>query len=161
MSTISLDGLPSFIGGLFKEYRERQKKGLLEAALKGTSWIKSELIPGIKPFQPSDRGSFKAGWNFKPTDNGAEIFNPVPHAPFINFGVRASNVKVIGPHLEEWVRRKGIADGNDIPRVAWAIAMVLRRKGIFQNEQFRITERASKYLVDVVSSEVAKAIERG
>lgn len=160
MTTIKLtpDQLASSLGRLFKSYREAQKRGLVNAAMKGHSWIITKLIPSIEP-KPFDTGAFRAGWNFKVIDTGAIIYNPVPHAPFINFGV--PKPRVSAKHLVEWVVRKRIADAKDAPRVAWLIAKSINKRGLFMSPQFRITQRAvDEFLVQEVATQVAAELAK-
>lgn len=161
MTTIAIDKLGGAFGKLFKSFGVAQRKGLISAAMKGQSWIVSNLLPTLSP-PPFDMGAFRAGWNIKPTETGAIIFNPVPHAVFINFGVPAENVRVTGPMLVEWVRRKGFVDGDENPlQVAWRVAMAVRRKGLFMDPQYRITERAvNEFLIEEVPRQIAAELQK-
>lgn len=159
MTTIAIDKLSAAFGRMFQGFRAAQRKGLLSAALKGQSWIVSTLLPTLNP-PPFDMGTFRAGWNHKPTEDGAIIYNPVPHASFINFGVPPDRVRVTGPMLLEWVTRKGIGGDNPL-QVAWGVANRLRQRGIFMDPQYRITERAvNEYLKTEVPLEIARELRK-
>lgn len=161
MTTITIDKLGGAFGKMFKSFGVAQRKGLISAAMAGHSWIVSKLIPTLEP-PPFDTGLFKAGWNIKPTDTGAIIFNPVPHAVFINFGVPAERVRVTGPMLVEWVQRKGFVDADEDPlQVAWRIAKALRKKGLFMDPQYRITERTvNEFLIQEVPKHIVAELQK-
>jgi len=87
--------------------------------------IKTSLIPGASPHAPIDRGIFRASWKsrgalayaggggYADTSVGLTIYSTAPHAPFIEYGVRAGNVKVgkkMIDALTEWALRKGLVD---------------------------------------------------
>jgi hypothetical protein len=159
MTTIKIDRLSAAFGRMFESYRAAQKRGLLNAAIKGQSWIVTKILPSIEPYPPFDMGAFRAGWNFKATEDGAIIFNPVPHAPFINFGV--PKPRVSGRHLVEWVIRKNIADSKNAPRVAWLIARKINARGLFTDPQFRITQRVvDEFLVKEVAAQIVAELQK-
>lgn len=159
MTTIKLDRLSAAFGRMFKSYRAAQKRGLLNAAMRGQSWIVTRILPSISPYPPFDTGAFRAGWNFMSTDSGAIIYNPVPHAVFIDQGVR--NPRVSASHLIEWVTRKGIASDAEAPRVAWLIARKINSRGLFLDPQFRITKRVvDEFLVSEVAKQVADELRK-
>lgn len=140
------------------------------AALQVVEDIQTRLIPGAKP-PPVDRGVYRAGWRMRPKKWGAEVANAVPHAGFIEHGVRGSNVKpgrkMIGA-LTAWVKRKGIAKGKGkgaaaaARGMAFAIANSMRKKGIFnRGKGFSILARAllpvQRYIQRELKREMDKA----
>jgi hypothetical protein len=85
-------------------------RGMKSAALFGIQTIITKLIPQAKPHPPVDKGLYRAAWRVQ--DNGVdkpvEIVNNAPHALFIEYGVRASNVKIgrkMISALAEWSKR--------------------------------------------------------
>lgn len=145
-----------------KAIRDGARKGMLSAALRMVNIIQTQIIPSIVP-EPSARGHYKAGWRAgQESDDIAYYENTVPHAAFIEYGVRPSNVKVslkMVNALAEWVTIKGIASGPAATRIAWAIANGMQTKGIFGNG-LRVMERANKQLVSVLEEEVQREVER-
>lgn len=157
------------------------KAGLFSAALRGVQDIVTRIVPSRSP-QPIDRAIFNASWRAVQTSEGAAIENTAPHAPYIEFGVKAENVKAgrkMIDALTEWVIRKGIAPSGDVAfyggearRAAWAIAMSMKRKGIFRDgaglrilDQFN-RERRDKFIKAEVGREIrnlfrnAKALKK-
>ena len=127
---------------------------LMSTATRMVSAINTEIIPRIRPYPPVDRGLFRGGFRVKSlTKAKVLILNAVPHAPFVEYGVRAENIKpgrAMITALTAWVRRKGIgAKSSSIIRkgtpnqrlnkpdiatatgIAWAIATKMKKKGIF------------------------------
>jgi hypothetical protein len=152
------------------ELREGAKRGLLSAANRIVQEIQTRTIPEAVP-QPVARGLYRAGWRAQATDDGAEYFNPLPRAGLIEYGVRASNVKVgrtMITALADWVKVKGIATGTDALRMAFAIARTMAAsyrgqpggaKGIFKGTGLGIMKRANKILPRVVEEEVRREIQ--
>lgn len=95
-------------GPLAAQLRAAALKGLYAAALRAKRDIVSKVIPDKMP-KPVDRGIYRAGWQVEKLRNGAAIYNPVPHAAMIEFGVPAANVVISNKAqmaLAEWVQRK-------------------------------------------------------
>ncbi len=153
----------TFITHYRGKHREAALKGLHSAAMRAVQIIQTEIIPSRVP-QPVDRGLFRAGWRWKPESTGALIYNVEPHAAFVEFGVRAGNVK-IGKKmilaLAEWAVRKKLAEpGKKAIAAAWAIAKTMQRRGIFKGDGLRILEElVDVYLPDLVQEEIAAEIE--
>lgn len=166
--------------------RDAGKRGLLSAAVKIVGLIQHTIIPK-EPRQPVDRGLFRAGWRAEPTDKGADIVNSVPHALFVEEGVKAGNVKVgkkMIDALAEWVVRKGIAkkkalrtygparegkklrsvrgvDYGEARRIAWAIAMSMKKKGIFNGGRgLHILDKAMTMAPTIVREEVEREVRK-
>lgn len=141
------------------------KRAIVATAMKVVSVIQTEIIPMEDP-QPVDRGLYRAGWRFKKTGDGVEVFNTVPHAPMIEWGVRAENVKigrVMIDALEKWVIRKGIGDSKSARGIAFAIANKMKQRGVFNREGkkgLRILEKAVKkiprFLDDMFRAELRR-----
>jgi hypothetical protein len=143
------------------------RAGLLKAANRGLQVLITEIIPSRSP-QPVDRGTYRAGWKVEVIDpDRVAIMNPEPHAVFIEFGVRAENVKIGRAMLEalsEWAKRKGLAHTNqEAVGVAWAIAKAMQKKGIFNRNRpgLRILEElVTKRIDNILKEEVAREIQR-
>lgn len=129
-----------------KRYLERSLEKAATGAVQAAAMhvvedIQTKIIPE-EPRPPVDRGVYRAGWRAQPTQEGAMIVNAVPHAIFIEHGVRAENVKpgkAMITALSAWAQRKGIAGKGKSRQkqansIAWAIAHSMRRKGIFNRE---------------------------
>lgn len=135
------------------------KKGLLSAAHRAVQTIVSEIIPGLVP-QPVDRGFYRAGWRAEKTKKGAAIVNNQPHAVFIEYGVRAANVKpgrAMIAALTQWARRKGFEEPE---RAAWAIANKMRQRGIWGQKGLGVLALLEARLPAIIREEVAREIEK-
>lgn len=133
MVYIPLDQAGAFFQQLPEELRVAGIRGLHSAALRLQNVITTVIIPHRTP-QPVDRGVYRAGWRTVLEADGAVVENLEAHAIFIEYGVRAENVKIGRAMLEalqEWVARKGIASVAEAPKVAWAIAKAMQKRGIF------------------------------
>lgn len=133
-TVIDLKDAARFFQVKTEQARKAAKRGLLSAALRSVQVIVSEIIPSRVP-QPVDRGAFLAGWRAVETPDGAEIFNSAYHAPFIEEGVRGSNVKpgrAMIQALAAWAQRKGMAkDPVEARSMAFAMSKTMQRLGIF------------------------------
>lgn len=151
----------------------KTEKAMLEAVqaagLRVVEDIQTTLIPGAKP-PPVDRGRYRAGWRMRPKKWGAEIANTVPHAVFIEDGVRAKNVKPgrkMIDALTAWVKRKGIVSGRgkgaalEARGVAFAIARSMKKKGIFnRGKGFGILRRALLPVQGYIQRELKRAMAK-
>jgi len=84
-------------------------KGLLSAALQAKRDIVARVIPALGGQKPVDRGIYRAGWQVQRLPTGAAIYNAVPTASLVEYGVPANNVVAsTKAHvaLAEWVQRK-------------------------------------------------------
>jgi hypothetical protein len=150
--------------------RKAELAAVQGAALQVIEDIQTRLIPGARP-PPVDRGVYRAGWRMRPKKWGAEIANAVPHAGFIEDGVRGAHVKPgrkMIDALAAWAKRKGIVKGKGkgvavaARGMAFAIAQSMRKKGIFnRGKGFGILRRAllpvQKYIQRELKAEIAKA----
>jgi hypothetical protein len=149
----------------FEEMGRRMKtaalKGLFSAALRGVQVVITEIIPSRVP-QPVDRGIYRAGWKAMKLGGknpGAVIYNAEPHAALIEYGVRASNVKigrVMIAALAEWAKRKGFQDPE---RAAWGIAKKMQERGIFGQTGLGVLALLNARLPAIVREEVTREIE--
>lgn len=151
------------------------RRGLTSAAFRTLGVIQNEIIPAEQP-QPVDQGAYRAGWKVETTDRGADIVNSLPYAAVIEWGARPENVKIgreMIKALAEWAKRKGFAPAG-VPRggdpdkayesIAWAIAVSMKKKGIFVRNQvqgLRVGEKAVARLKTFLQDEVAREIRRG
>lgn len=144
------------------------RNGLVEAAHRGHQVLVSQIIPSRTP-KPVDRGVYRAGWKVEiVTPDRVAILNPEPHAVFIEFGVRAQNVKIGAAMiraLTEWVQRKGLArDAATAGGIAWAIARAMQRRGVFNAQPgggMRILEELRRsHLPQLVRETVAREMQR-
>lgn len=143
------------------KYREAGIRGVQSAATRAVQLIQIQIIPATIP-QPVDRGIYRAGWRFVFLSDGALILNVEPHAPHIEFGVRAANVKVgrkMIAALTEWVVRKKLAPaGKEAVSAAWAIAKSMQKKGIY-GTGLRVLERTKALLPEIIREEVSREVE--
>lgn len=167
-------GAAAFQNWLNRGMRGALMKGALSAAIRTTGIITGELIPAEKP-QPVDRGAYRAGFRAISTDYGAAIINTLPYAEIIEKGARAANIKIGRAMIEEltqWIIRKGIvgkrASGKkkeaqllEARSIAWAIAMSMKKRGIFNrdgNEGLQIMAKAAKRAKAIFMQEVSKEV---
>ncbi len=161
---------------------------LVSSAQRIVQLINVEIIPSFD-HPPVDRGTYRAGWRVEAKPNVVHIVNTVKHSPFIEFGVRASNVKpgraMVGA-LTQWVRRKGIGGGvsktgkptkpslDQAASTAWAIAKSMAGyqakigwvpgTGIFKGNTapggFRVLERAMTKFTTFFEEEFKSALKK-
>lgn len=162
--TIDLKDVEAWMDTVIVRHREAALRGLVSAAARAVQEIKTLIIPNLAPEPSGVMGVYKAGWNFEPTDEGADIFNDVPHAIFVEQGVKASDVRIsraMIDNLEAWVVAKGIAEGNSPRRVAFAIALSQKARGIFVGgEGHRVLEKIGMRLPKIIQTEVASEIKK-
>jgi len=170
VTTIDLSAAGVFFGKDLPEIlRKYAVVGIRVAAARGLATILTTIIPSRNP-PPVDRGLYRAGWKVQSNDDGAEIYNDAAHAPFIEHGVRANNIKIghalIGA-LTEWVVRKGIeTDPKKARGVAWAIAMRAKSKDGFFNRDGKqglgiLKELEEDFIPKFLQEEVPKAMQQG
>ncbi len=132
---LELKDADAYFKDLPVELQTAAVKGLHSAGLRLQSVIVSVLIPSRTP-QPVDRGIYRAGWRTVLEADGATVENLEPQAVFIEYGVRAENVKPGRKMIEAlagWVVRHGMASAGEATRVAWAIAKAQQKRGIFRS----------------------------
>jgi len=162
---ISIFEAPRWVGLMGKKIRDAGERGLLSAAIRTVAHIQTEVIPR-EPRIPVDRGIYRAGWRAVKIPKGAMVINTVPHAVLIEYGVRASNVKAGRKMIEAltaWVKRKGFGGkkGADAASIAWAIAMSMKKKGIFDGGKgLHILGKASKKIPQFIDEEIGREIGR-
>jgi hypothetical protein len=153
-------------GPLSKKLKAGAVKGLLSAALRAQQDIIARVIPSMAPHMPVDRGTYKAGWQVEKMPYGAALYNAVPHAAYIEYGVGATKVVPsykAHKNIAEWAQRKlGGLDAKKAWEVAGAILWSLRRTGIFNRGRgLRILENYSRRtLPGVIKSEVEKELTK-
>jgi hypothetical protein len=167
--TIDIQAMPKWVKTLGPAWKAAAERGLYSAALKGVQLIVGQIIPSRTP-QPVDRGVYRAGWRAVQETGGARIENVEPHADFIEFGVRAGNVKVGAAMLRAlaaWAERKGLAKkGGGGMQVAWAIAGAMKKKGIFNSQGrnglgiLRELVEKPENLFAIIEKEIAKEIRK-
>lgn len=137
--TIPLNAGPAALRKLKGNLLKAAGRSLYSAGIRGVSVLQTQLIPGAVP-APVDRALYKAGWRCDPHlvgDHiaGCDIYNVEPYASIIERGARASNIKVgraMIDALAEWAKRKRLKGAKKSARsIAWAIAMSMKKKGIF------------------------------
>lgn len=138
--------------------------------------LQTEVIAQAQPHPPVDRGLFRAGWHLHRHARGIVIYNITPgnYGPIIDRGARAANIKVgrkMIDALAGWAKRKGLNPDGPGERlrgkrrpgveayrgVAWAIAMRMKKRGIFNGGKgLRILEKAAlafpRFLHDEIRS---------
>lgn len=174
---MTIDQAPAWMRRLMGERRKAAERGLVSAGHRLVQAIVTEIIPR-EPRIPVDRGIYRGGWRVEEIEGGAEVVNRVPHASFIEDGVRGENVKIgraMIDALAEWVHRHGLDKGSnrdekgryvgaskaDARQVAWAIALSMKEKGIFGGEGLKILEKARKrFLLRFITEEVTAELEK-
>jgi hypothetical protein len=161
--------------------REAAIRGVRRAAARGLQVVVTRIVPSRHP-PPVDRGVYRAGWKLESLHNGAAIYNDTPHANFIEYGVRASSVRIgrsMIDALTEWVRRKGIGGGatkagktrrpseSQAREIAWAIARRAQSKSGLaffagpRGDGFRVLrELSEQHLPAIIREEVAAEIAK-
>lgn len=166
---MTIEEAPGWARRLKGELHKAAERGCYGAAVKLQQRV-LELI-GQEPRIPVDRGIYRGGWRVRRVRNGAELTNSVPHAAFIEDGVRGENVKISRAMIDAlaaWVVRKGLtgsakkeertAEGRGI---AWAIAKSMQKKGIFNaggglKILKRAVESAPKFLEEEIHAEIGR-----
>lgn len=175
---ISIHEAPLWAHALKGKLREAAVRGLQAAAHRTVREIQTRIIPEENP-EPVDRGAYRAGFHVREEEDGALIENTVPHASFIERGVRGQNVKIgraMIDALQAWVMRKGMigklarrgtrkrgAQENLARAIAWAIATSMTKKGIFNRDRrggLRVMEKASRLIPRFIAEEIHAEIER-
>lgn len=159
-------------------------RALYATALRLVQRIVTVLIPR-EPRPPVDRGAFRAAWRARKEADGASVYNSMPYAAAIEGGVRAENVKIgkaMIDALTKWVLRKGLVKVGAPPakggkaaarrvanaearQVAWAIAMAMKKRGIFKPESngLRLLDnamlQAPKFFEEELQREIARAFK--
>lgn len=178
MITYRLDQLPEFEKWVRKGLLKAAQRGVISAAMRTVQAIQTEIIPNESP-PPVDQGAFRAGWKAEPTKDGARIYNDIPYGVIIDGGARAENIKVGRKMIEaltKWIRRKGIAGRRpkaraavgqwerDTEQMAWAIAMAMKKKGIFNRDGkkgLRISQKGLERFKKYLPAEVVRELRRG
>lgn len=112
MPVVNLKDAPSYFsatGPLAAKMKQAALKGIFSAALRAKRDIVARVIPQLGGQKPIDRGIYRAGWQVQKLPNGAAIYNAVPTASLIEYGVPAGNVVASNKAhiaLAEWVQRK-------------------------------------------------------
>jgi hypothetical protein len=162
MPTITLKQAPELMEKLGPRMRQAAIAGCLSAAMRGMQIIVTQIIPSRTP-EPVDRRTYAAGWRAYSIPTGGVIENLEPHAPIIEDGARAENIKpgrAMLDALAEWVVRKGIAPQEEARGVAWAIARAMQRRGIFGRGMKVLAELVERHLPKILEEEIAHEIER-
>lgn len=162
MTALTVDQLAPY---LQTHFRAAAARAILSAANRIVQVIVTEIIPQTNP-QPVDQGFYRSGFRAQPMPGGAELKNTMPYASIIEWGARAENIKVgrkMIDALTEWVTRKRLPlDKGQTPRqVAWAIAMAMKRRGIFhEGKGLRVVERAMERFPEILRQEFARELKR-
>lgn len=168
--------LPAFHGWLSDAIKNGVRKGALSAAERLVEIITTEIIPDGNP-PPVFMGAYRAAWHAEPTPEGADVVNTIPYAPIIEYGARGENIKISKPMLDaltEWVVRKGLVgkpghtgstksqqQAVQARSIAWAIAVHMKKTGIFNREGqqgLRIGEKALVKGRSMIAGEIAREI---
>ena len=164
MAKIDIQQAPAWVTKLGIDIRAAALRGLLSAALRTKNHIVTEIIPQ-EPRVPEDRKTYTNAWQVEKLPNGALVYNSAPHAPLIEYGVRAENVKIgrlMIEALTAWVARKGLASkGDEATSMAWAIAKSMQKKGIFNGGKgLGIMKKAQRQIPDFIEEEIIREIGR-
>ncbi len=99
------------------------------AALDTVLWGEAQAVKQTNALDLVDLGAYKLGWAHRAIARGAELGNPVPYAPVIEYGRRPNRP---GPPLQpiiEWVHRKLRGEIRGQYRASKAIALGLAAAG--------------------------------
>ena len=144
---------------------------LYASAIRGVEVIVSQIIPSRTP-QPVDRGVYRAGWKSAPIMQGGatvggEIWNSEVEAAFIEAGVRPENIRIgraMIAAISEWAQRKGFApNAKEAKSLAWAIAMNMKKRGIFNRPGPGLgilAELMTKLMPKIIETEVTAEFRR-
>jgi len=139
------------------------KRAAVSAADRLISIILNEIIP-TEPYPPVDIGLYRASFKRVILEDSVAIMNTAPYAPMIEYGVKAENVKIGGAMLqalEEWVVRKLGVSKDEAPKTAWAVALSLKKRGIFHDGKgLHIMGQAFEVAPEVFQQELNREIER-
>lgn len=166
-TVIDLKDAAKFFGNEWpKRFRGAAVRGLFAAAMHGVQTIQTVIIPSRNP-APVDKGVYRAGWQYRQLDNGAELWNDDPTAAFVEGGVRAGNVKpgrAMVAALTDWVIRKGLeSNPKKAAGVAWAIIQRMKQRGIFNqgsNGLGILAEFVEKYAEPYAKEEIEREVRR-
>ncbi len=166
------------------------KAAVASTALRTVGHIQNELIPNEEP-QPVDTGAYRAGWHVDGSDvvNTLPYATVIEGgARGANIKIGHAMIKA----LKLWVLRKGffgrgravsgatrgIKEGafgvgkagraaanieQQAESVAWAIAVAMKKRGIFNrngSKGLRIAERATQFALKVLPEEMAREVGR-
>jgi hypothetical protein len=174
----SLKDAGLMVNAVKKDVHKAAVEGMQAAGYRVVQKIVGEIIPSL-PRPPVDRGAYRAGWRVRKTPNGCVVENVAPHAAFIEFGVRAGQVKIGRAMIESlaaWVRRKGIggktvtggsgkvrhvrATESEARSIAWAIAKSMQKKGIFAPHGLRVLEKATRSIPQFMREEIGTRLAK-
>jgi hypothetical protein len=151
-------------------------RGLQSAGVKFTAAMKTEFIPrsGLRRY----RGIYAASWKSMKLVDGVMIYSDAPHAPLIEYRVRPG-MKIGRRLIEallEWVTKLKVANTRyrtkkgkvrvhratetERRRLAWAIAMSMQKRGMWQPIGLRIFTRALTRLPKYVHEEIRREMLR-
>ena len=162
---IRLEDYPNYLEKVqVPELRKAVVRGIHSAAIRLVGLIQTSIIPSLHP-TPVDRGVWRAGWKYEQLEDGSEIYNDEPHAPFIDFGVRAENVKPgkkMIDALAAWVERKGlVSKGESARSIAFAIANRMKKRGIFnQGAGFRVIQQVENRADGILKQEISRELSK-
>lgn len=145
-------------GPLAQELKAAATKGLFSAALRAKRDIVARVIPNLPGSKPIDKGIYRAGWQAERIPGGAVLYNPVPHASMIEYGVPAGNVVAstkAQQALADWARRKlGGLTAAQAWTVAGGILAAMKKRGIFaRGRGLRVLETYVRASLPVVLKE--------
>lgn len=102
--SITLEELPGRLHLLGPKIHRALVRGLRDGGNKLRAQVHVE-IKQTDPYQPVDRGFYKAGWRKENTEAGCIVGNLLPYAQFIERGRLPGHGAPLEP-IAEWVRRK-------------------------------------------------------
>jgi len=161
MTTIDLSQAEAFFGKMDANIRKAAITRLRKAAVLTFQEITLRIIPARSP-TPRNKGSFFGGWRVEELPDGAMVYNSEKHAAFIEYGVRAGNVKSgqrMIQALAEWAVQKGYVERGEALEFAWGLANRMKLRGIFGPAGFGILKEAvEKHIPRLIRLEVEREI---
>lgn len=104
---------------------------------------------------PVDRGTYRRSWATADLPDGVQLYNPTIQASIIEKGRRPGARRPPAQAIINWVKRKGIAQGDAAARgIAFAIAKKIGERGIPAKH---VLERAMRRLLPDLRKAAAEA----
>lgn len=129
-------------------------KGLKSAALRIQGLIVNE-IQTTSPHPAVDRGELVGSVATRMHSDGATVEVRAPHAVFVDQGTRP-HMPPIAP-LAAWAARKFGATGEDAQRIAWGVALKIKKYGTVPTHFMQKAFERSK---PVIQAELRKALSK-
>jgi hypothetical protein len=150
---ITLDQLTPELERQAKKFRKRMDRALYRAAQRGRRLLMQRSPVGVG-------ATFRSAWS-EPRELpdgklGYEVVNDSPHAAIVEYGSRPHMPPVDAIAL--WVQRKFQMSEAQARKVAWAVAMSIKKNG---TKPHHVAGGAEAELKQIVHEEVMRELRRG